>query len=88
MGTEYHHRLYQNLAKSLPSQKKAPVVTAEGRTPKYELEVWSKKDLLLTGATDKDREGKKDRRVYSETFVSYNGRRAVTVQRISQKYGR
>ena len=50
-------------------------------------------DLLLIGAAGKDREGKdregkKDRRICSEIFVSYNGRRAVTVQRISQKYGK
>ena len=54
-------------------------------------------DLLLIGAANKDREGKdkegrqrqrrqKNKLVYSEIFVSYNDRQAVTVQRISQKY--
>ena len=49
---------------------------------------------------DKDREGRqrqrrqerqrrqKNKLVYSEIFVSYNDRQAVTVQRISQKYGK
>ena len=41
-----------------------------------------------TEKAGKDREGKKDRLVCSKIFVSYNGRRAVTVQRISQKYDR
>ena len=53
---------------------------------------WDKR-LLLIGAADKDREGKdregkKDRRVCSEMSVPCNGRRAVTVQRISQEYGK
>ena len=39
-----------------------------------------------TEKAGKDREGKKDRRVCSKIFISYNGRRAVTVQGISQKY--
>ena len=52
-----------------------------------------------TEKTDKDREGKdredrqrqrrqKNKLVYSKMFVSYNDRQAVTVQRISQEYGR
>ena len=52
-----------------------------------------------TEKTDKDREGKdredrqrqrrqKNKLVYSKMFVSYNGRLAVTVQRISQEYDR
>ena len=45
-----------------------------------------KTEKVKTEKADKDREGKKDRRVYSEMFVSYNGRRAVTIQRISQEY--
>ena len=41
-----------------------------------------------TEKANKDREGKKDRQVCSEIFVPRNGRRAVTVQRISWKYGK
>ena len=55
MDTE--HQLYQNPAKSPLKPKKVPVIIAEGRTPRYGLEVM-KQDLLLTGAAGKDREGK------------------------------
>ena len=48
----------------------------------------TKTEKAKTEKADKDREGKKDRRVCSKIFVPRNGRRAVTVQRISQKYGR
>ena len=36
----------------------------------------------------KTEKAKKNKLVYSEIFVSYNGRRTVTVQRTSWKYGR
>ena len=111
METEYYHQLYQNPAKSPLKPKKAPVIT-RGAYSKVRVGSYGTKDLLLIGAANKDREGKKDREgrqrqrrqaktekakrqrrqknklVYSEIFVSYNGRRAVTVQRTSWKYGR
>ena len=43
----------------------------------------TKTEKAKTEKAGKDREGKKDRRVCSKIFVSYNGRWAVTVQRIS-----
>ena len=57
METEHHHQLCQSPTKSPLKPKKAPVIT-RGAYSKVRVGSHGTKDLLLTGAANKDREGK------------------------------
>ena len=70
--------------KSPLKPKKAPVIT-RGAYSKVRVGSHGTKDLLLTGAANKDREGK-DRE--GKDREGKKDRQAVTVQRISQEYGK
>ena len=87
METEYHHQLYQNPAKSPLKPKKAPVIT-RGAYSKVRVGNMEQKRFVVDWGGRQRQRRQKNKLVYSEMFVSYNGRRAVTVQRIGQKYGK
>ena len=99
METEYHHQLCQSPTKSPLKPKKAPVIT-RGAYSKVRVGSYGTRFVVDWGGgqrqrrqaktekVDKDREGRQRQTGLFRDIVSYNGRRAVTVQRISQKYGR